>query len=115
MLLVEHHGVNVVVVHADGHRVVGREGSHQAEACAFQHPGRLALAPVCQEQDCPCGFLCYRHVVAGLRSRPTSTLSVLERSPMIFFTGVGRRRTSVGTAMIWSPLASLGRSSKSMT
>src|SRR5690242_3600830 len=34
---------------------------------------------------------------------------------MIFFTGVGSRRTRVGTAMIWSPLASLGRSRRSIT
>ena len=36
----------------------------------------------------------------ALRSRPTSTLSSLERSPMIFFIGGGRCRTSVGTATI---------------
>src|SRR5580698_317513 len=42
--------------------------------------------------------------VRGLRSRPTRTRSVLDRSPMIFLTGVGSCRTRVGIARIWSPL-----------
>src|SRR6185436_20434532 len=42
------------------------------------------------------------------RSSPTRTRSVFERSPMIFLIGSGSRRTSVGTARIWSPRASCG-------
>src|SRR3982750_4689405 len=34
----------------------------------------------------------------GRMSRPTSTFSVLERSPMIRLSGDGRRRTKVGIA-----------------
>ena len=44
----------------------------------------------------------------GRMSRPTRTRSVFERSPMIFFTGSGSLRTSVGIARIWSPSASWG-------
>src|SRR5882724_7339253 len=36
----------------------------------------------------------------GTRLRPTTTRSVLVRSPMIFFTGAGSWRTSVGMATI---------------
>src|ERR1019366_6960688 len=50
----------------------------------------------------------------GRMSRPTKARSVLERSPMIFLTGSGRRRTRVGIARIWSPRASLGFSSRSI-
>ena len=42
----------------------------------------------------------------GRMSRPTSTFSVFERSPMIRLSGDGSRRTSVGIAKIWSPAAS---------
>ncbi len=48
------------------------------------------------------------------RSSPTRTRSVFERSPMIFLIGSGSRRTSVGTARIWSPRASCGFSRRSM-
>src|SRR5688572_11833548 len=51
----------------------------------------------------------------GRKSRPTSTRSVLERSPMIFLIGVGSLRTSVGSARIWSPLPSAGFSTRSIT
>src|SRR5690242_17472550 len=51
----------------------------------------------------------------GRRSRPTSTRSVLERSPMIFLIGVGSLRTRVGSARIWSPRPSAGFSTRSMT
>src|SRR6185295_7011352 len=51
----------------------------------------------------------------GRRSSPTSTRSVLERSPMIFLMGVGSRRTSVGSARIWSPRPSAGFSTRSTT
>ena len=56
-------------------------------------------------------------VSRGRRSSPTSTRSVFDRSPMIFRTGSGSFRTSVGSARIWSPLASCGffiRSTTSM-
>ena len=46
--------------------------------------------------------------VDGRMSRPTSTRSLFNKSPMIFLIGSGRRRTSVGTARIWSPRASTG-------
>ena len=36
----------------------------------------------------------------GLTSRPTSTRSSFDRSPMIFLIGSGNFRTSVGTARI---------------
>ena len=43
---------------------------------------------------------CHERGPAGRRSRPTSTRSVFDRSPMIFFMGSGSRRTSVGIARI---------------
>ena len=43
------------------------------------------------------------------------TLSVFERFPMMDLTGGGSLLTSVGMAMIWSPLASCGFSIKSTT
>ena len=50
----------------------------------------------------------------ALRScNPTRSFSVSDRSPMIFRTGSGSFRTSVGTAMISSPRASCGFSSRS--
>src|SRR6185295_13786483 len=51
----------------------------------------------------------------GRRSSPTSTRSVFERSPIIFLIGVGRCRTRVGSARIWSPRPSCGFSTRSMT
>src|SRR4051794_29799285 len=51
----------------------------------------------------------------GRRSRPTSTRSAFDRSPMIRLIGCGNRLTSVGTATIWSPRASWGCFSRSMT
>src|SRR5688572_23194155 len=51
----------------------------------------------------------------GRRSRPTSTRSVFDRSPMIFLMGVGSRRTNVGNARIWSPRPSAGLSIRSIT
>src|SRR5205085_2358293 len=48
-------------------------------------------------------------------SNPTSTRSVWERSPMIFLIGLGSRRTRVGMARIWSPWASCGVTSRSIT
>src|SRR6185437_13489984 len=51
----------------------------------------------------------------GRMSSPTSTRSSFERSPMIFFIGCGSLRTSVGTARIWSPAASRGFLSRSIT
>ena len=44
---------------------------------------------------------------SGSTSRPTSTRSSFDRSPMILRIGSGNLRTSVGTARIWSPAASL--------
>src|SRR5262249_10473850 len=41
-----------------------------------------------------------RDLVSGLMSRPTRTRSVLDRSPIIFRTGSGNFRTSVGIARI---------------
>src|SRR4029450_371208 len=51
---------------------------------------------------------------AGGRSRTTKTRSVFDRSPMIFFIGWGRFLTQVGMAMIWSPRANWGFSSRSI-
>ena len=51
----------------------------------------------------------------GFRSRPMSTRSVSERSPMILRIGPGNFLTSVGSARIWSPRASLGFSKISIT
>ena len=51
----------------------------------------------------------------GFRLKPTSTLSLSERSPMILRMGAGRRRTSVGMARIWSVRASFGFWTRSIT
>src|SRR6185436_13931783 len=60
-------------------------------------------------------FHAHAPVLRARRSSPTSTRSVLERSPMIFLMGVGSRRTSVGSARIWSPRPSAGLSTRSIT
>jgi hypothetical protein len=53
--------------------------------------------------------------LCSLRSNPTNTRSVLERSPMIFLTGWGNLRTNVGMARIWSSRASCGFFKRSIT
>src|SRR5208283_2641335 len=60
-------------------------------------------------------FLARHHGFLGRMSRPTKARSVLDRSPIIFLTGTGRRRTRVGIARIWSPRASWGFSRRSIT
>jgi hypothetical protein len=50
-----------------------------------------------------------------MRSNPTNTRSVFERSPMMFLTGRGSLRTSVGTARIWLSRASRGFFKRSIT
>src|SRR5579864_1929658 len=50
-----------------------------------------------------------------LTSSPTKTRSVSDRSPMILRMGWGRLRTSVGMARIWSPCASCGVFTRSIT
>ena len=46
---------------------------------------------------------------------PDETFSKSDRSPIIRLSGGGSRRTSVGTATIWSPAASCGVTIRSMT
>src|SRR4030043_739038 len=50
----------------------------------------------------------FYHPETERMSSPTSTRSVLARSPIIFFSGSGSFLSSVGMAIIWSPLASWG-------
>ena len=51
----------------------------------------------------------------SMRSSPTNTRSVSERSPMMFLTGRGNLRTNVGTARIWLSRASFGFFKRSIT
>src|SRR4030043_1403277 len=57
----------------------------------------------------------FYHPETERMSSPTSTRSVLARSPIIFFSGSGSFLTSVGMAIIWSPLASCGFFRRSIT
>src|SRR5262249_49385358 len=49
------------------------------------------------------------------RFRPTTTRSRSDKSPMIFRIGTGSLRTKVGIAKIWSPCASCGFFTRSIT
>jgi len=51
----------------------------------------------------------------GRKSNPTRTRSVSAKVPIILRTGSGSLLTRVGMARIWSPFASLGFSSRSIT